>query len=83
MPVKGKIIPFKEVPDEVFSAGMMGNGFAILPEDGNFVSPVDGEVISVFPTKHAIGIKSNSGVEILIHVGIDTVNLKGEGLKLL
>ena len=79
MPVKGKIIPLKEVPDEVFSSGMMGDGFAILPEDGHFVSPVDGEVISVFPTKHAVGIKSESGVEILIHVGIDTVNLKGEG----
>jgi len=79
MPVKGKIIPLNEVPDEVFSAGMMGDGFAILPEDGHFVSPVDGEVISVFPTKHAVGIKSESGVEILIHVGIDTVNLKGEG----
>ncbi|WP_165998977.1 N-acetylglucosamine-specific PTS transporter subunit IIBC [Bacillus sp. Cs-700] len=79
MPVKGKIIPLNEVPDEVFSTGMMGDGFAILPEDGHFVSPVDGEVLSVFPTKHAVGIKSESGVEILIHVGIDTVNLKGEG----
>ncbi|MFP3442555.1 PTS glucose transporter subunit IIA, partial [Pantoea sp. SIMBA_133] len=58
MPVKGKIIPLNEVPDEVFSTGMMGDGFAILPEDGHFVSPVDGEVISVFPTKHAVGIKS-------------------------
>ncbi len=83
MPVQGKIIPLKEVPDAVFSAGMMGDGFAILPEDGNFVSPVDGEIMSIFPTKHAIGIKSNSGVEILIHVGIDTVNLKGEGFKTL
>ncbi|MGG1688382.1 N-acetylglucosamine-specific PTS transporter subunit IIBC [Pseudalkalibacillus sp. NRS-1564] len=83
MPVKGKIIPLQEVPDQVFSAGMMGDGFAILPEDGHFVSPVDGEIISIFPTKHAIGIKSNSGVEILIHVGIDTVNLKGEGFTTL
>ncbi len=83
MPVKGKIIPLQEIPDEVFSAGMMGDGFAILPEDGHFVSPVDGEIISIFPTKHAIGIKSNSGVEILIHVGIDTVNLKGEGFTTL
>ncbi|WP_347548238.1 N-acetylglucosamine-specific PTS transporter subunit IIBC [Pseudalkalibacillus hwajinpoensis] len=81
MPVQGKIIPLHDVPDGVFSKGMMGDGFAILPEDGNFSSPVDGEIVSVFPTKHAIGIKSTQGFEILIHVGIDTVNLKGEGFK--
>ncbi|TKD67700.1 N-acetylglucosamine-specific PTS transporter subunit IIBC [Pseudalkalibacillus hwajinpoensis] len=83
MPVQGKIIPLTEVPDEVFSAGMMGDGFAILPENGTFTSPVDGEIISVFPTKHAIGIRSTQGVEILIHVGIDSVNLKGEGFTTL
>ncbi|WP_394175385.1 N-acetylglucosamine-specific PTS transporter subunit IIBC [Guptibacillus hwajinpoensis] len=83
MPVQGKIIPLTEVPDEVFSSGMMGEGFAIIPENGNFSSPVDGEVVSVFPTKHAIGIRSTQGLEILIHVGIDTVNLKGEGFTTL
>ncbi|MDP4553011.1 N-acetylglucosamine-specific PTS transporter subunit IIBC [Alkalihalobacillus macyae] len=83
MPVQGKIISLTEVPDEVFSSGMMGEGFAIMPENGNFSSPVDGEVVSVFPTKHAIGIRSNQGLEILIHVGIDTVNLKGEGFTTL
>ncbi|MBN8208835.1 PTS transporter subunit EIIC [Bacillus sp. NTK071] len=83
MPVQGKIIPLTEVPDEVFSAGMMGDGFAILPENGTFTSPVDGEIVSVFPTKHAIGIRSTQGVEILIHVGIDSVNLKGEGFTTL
>ena len=83
MPVQGKIIPLTEVPDEVFSAGMMGEGFAIMPENGNFSSPVDGEVVSVFPTKHAIGIRSTLGIEVLIHVGIDTVNLKGEGFTTL
>ncbi|KMM36443.1 N-acetylglucosamine-specific PTS transporter subunit IIBC [Guptibacillus hwajinpoensis] len=83
MPVQGKIIPLTEVPDEVFSSGMMGEGFAIMPENGNFSSPVDGEVVSVFPTKHAIGIRSTQGLEILIHVGIDTVNLKGEGFTTL
>ncbi|MDQ0482100.1 N-acetylglucosamine-specific PTS transporter subunit IIBC [Guptibacillus hwajinpoensis] len=83
MPVQGKIIPLTEVPDEVFSSGMMGEGFAIMPENGNFSSPIDGEVVSVFPTKHAIGIRSTQGLEILIHVGIDTVNLKGEGFTTL
>jgi PTS system D-glucosamine-specific IIC component len=60
---------------------MMGDGFAILPTDGTIVSPVDGKIVNLFPTKHAIGIKSNSGREILIHVGIDTVKLKGEGFE--
>lgn len=83
MPVQGKIIPLTEVPDEVFSAGMMGQGFAILPENGDFSSPVDGEIVSVFPTKHAMGIRSTQGIEVLIHVGIDSVNLKGEGFTTL
>lgn len=62
---------------------MMGDGFAIVPSKGSVVSPVDGEIMNVFPTKHAIGIKSNQGYEILIHVGMDTVNLKGEGFTVL
>ncbi|WP_257148455.1 PTS glucose transporter subunit IIA [Bacillus sp. AFS073361] len=83
MPIEGDIIPITEVPDQVFSQKMMGDGFAIVPTKGSVVSPVDGEVMNVFPTKHAIGIKSKQGYEILIHVGMDTVNLKGEGFTVL
>lgn len=82
VPVSGKIIDLDDVSDEVFSKRMMGDGFAIEPEDGNVFSPVDGVVTSIFPTKHAISIKSNSGLEILIHFGLDTVELKGEGFNL-
>lgn len=81
MPVKGKILPISEVPDQVFSEKMMGDGFAIEPEDGTYVSPVDGEIISVFPTKHAVGIRAKSGLEILVHIGLDTVELKGQGFN--
>ncbi|MDQ0157662.1 glucose-specific PTS transporter subunit IIBC [Robertmurraya andreesenii] len=82
-PLRGEIKPITEVPDAVFSGKMMGDGFAILPSEGVIVSPVDGKIVNVFPTKHALGILSNSGREILIHVGIDTVNLKGEGFEAL
>ncbi|MCC3357670.1 glucose-specific PTS transporter subunit IIBC [Bacillus sp. REN16] len=80
-PIKGEIKPITEVPDAVFSGKMMGEGFAIIPSDGVIASPVNGKIINVFPTKHAIGILSDSGREILIHVGIDTVNLKGQGFE--
>jgi PTS system N-acetylglucosamine-specific IIC component len=83
MPIKGEIIPITDVEDQVFSQKMMGDGFAIIPADGSVVSPVDGEVMNIFPTKHAIGIKSKQGYEILIHIGLDTVNLKGEGFTVL
>ncbi|WP_096274087.1 glucose-specific PTS transporter subunit IIBC [Paucisalibacillus globulus] len=81
-PMKGEVVPIAEVPDQVFSEKMMGDGFAIKPKDGLVVSPVNGTIINAFPTKHALGIKSESGREILIHVGLDTVNLKGEGFEL-
>ncbi|WP_077617630.1 glucose-specific PTS transporter subunit IIBC [Bacillus sinesaloumensis] len=80
-PIKGEIKPITEVPDAVFSGKMMGDGFAIVPTEGTIASPVDGKVINLFPTKHAIGILSDSGREILIHVGIDTVHLKGQGFE--
>lgn len=80
-PLTGELKPISEVPDQVFSGKMMGDGFAILPTDGIVVSPVNGKIVNIFPTKHAIGIESDNGVEILIHFGIDTVNLKGEGFK--
>jgi glucose PTS system EIICBA or EIICB component len=82
-PLKGEIKPITEVPDAVFSGKMMGDGFAIVPAEGTVVSPVDGKIVNMFPTKHAIGILSDSGREILIHVGIDTVNLKGQGFEAL
>ncbi len=83
MPIEGEIIPITEVEDQVFSQKMMGDGFAVIPANGSVVSPVDGEILNVFPTKHAIGIKSTQGLEILIHIGMDTVNLKGEGFTVL
>lgn len=80
-PVKGKIIPITEVPDETFATKILGDGIAIEPSEGIVYSPVEGTVVQVFRTGHAIGIKSEGGSEILIHVGIDTVNMKGEGFK--
>ncbi|QCJ40753.1 PTS glucose transporter subunit IICBA [Bacillus sp. S3] len=82
-PLTGEIKSITEVPDQVFAGKMMGDGFAIVPADGRVVSPVDGKIVNLFPTKHAIGILSDSGREILIHIGIDTVNLKGKCFELL
>ena len=83
MPLDGKIIPLFEVPDEVFAQGMMGAGFGIIPTGDTVYSPFDGKVVSVFPTKHAIGLVTDTGIEVLIHVGLDTVKLKGKGFDLL
>ncbi|WP_430606000.1 N-acetylglucosamine-specific PTS transporter subunit IIBC [Enterococcus sp. DIV0180] len=74
----GKVIPITEVGDEVFSQKMMGDGFAVIPESGEIFAPVAGKVTSVFPTKHAIGLVTESGIEVLVHMGIDTVQLNGE-----
>jgi glucose PTS system EIICBA or EIICB component len=78
-PVEGEIVPLSQVPDQVFSQKMMGDGFAILPSNGKIIAPCDGKIETLFPTKHAIGITSTTGHEVLIHIGIDTVELKGEG----
>lgn len=78
-PLTGEVKTIEEVPDPVFSQKMMGDGFAIEPADGTVVSPVEGEIIQFFPTKHAIGIRSQTGLEILIHVGLETVSMNGEG----
>ena len=78
-PASGEIVALEKVPDPVFSQKMMGEGIAIVPAEGKIVSPVDGEVIQVPETKHAIGIRSEDGMEILIHVGLETVSLKGQG----
>lgn len=77
-PVKGKIIPLNEINDKAFSTGALGKGIGVLPRDNIVKSPIDGEIVTVFPTKHAIGIKAEHGIEILIHVGIDTVQLNGK-----
>lgn len=77
-PMKGQVIPLSEVPDETFASGCLGQGIAIVPEEGVIASPVYGTVTNIFDTKHAIGIKGINGEEILIHVGIDTVNLQGK-----
>lgn len=80
-PLNGKIVDITHVPDPVFSQKMMGDGVAIEPIDGLVVSPIEGEVVSIFPTKHAIGLKTKSGLELLIHIGLETVNLNGEGFE--
>lgn len=77
--MKGKVVALSEVPDPVFAQKMMGDGFAIIPEEGRLVSPIKGEIIQIFPTKHAFGIKSENDLELLIHVGLETVSMKGEG----
>ncbi len=78
-PMQGKVIPLQEVKDEAFAMGALGKGVGIEPTDGHVVSPVNGTVSVLFPTLHAIGITADSGVEILIHIGLDTVQLNGEG----
>ena len=79
VPLSGNVIRIEDVPDKIFAEKMMGDGFAIEPMGNIVVAPVSGEITSLFTTKHAIGITSENGLEILIHVGMDTVSLKGEG----
>ncbi|EKF51322.1 PTS sugar transporter subunit IIA [Lactococcus garvieae] len=80
--VSGNIIPLSEVKDAVFSEGMMGAGFAVQPTENDIYSPVEGAVESIFPTKHAILLKSNKGLGVLVHIGLDTVELEGQGIDL-
>lgn len=78
-PVEGTLIDLESVKDQVFSAKMMGEGFAVVPNQETIVSPVEGTLVSVFPTGHAIGIRTKDNVDVLVHVGLDTVGLNGEG----
>ena len=82
-PVNGKVIAAKDIPDAAFAGEMMGPSVGIEPEEGIVYAPFDGEVLMVFPTFHAIGIKAEGGMEILIHVGVDTVTMNGEGFEVL
>ena len=79
--VSGTVIKLEQVNDEVFSSGMMGKGIAIQPSDGNFVAPGQGEITLIPESKHAVGMKLSSGMEILIHIGLDTVMMKGQGFE--
>ncbi len=82
VPVKGNIIARGEIPDDTFASGVLGDGVGIEPEAGLVVAPCDGEIASLTDTRHAIGMTTDSGMEILIHVGIDTVNMQGDGFTL-
>jgi PTS system beta-glucosides-specific IIC component/PTS system sucrose-specific IIC component len=79
--VKGEIIDLTEVPDPTFAQKILGEGIAFKPENGEIVAPVDAKVVNLFDTKHAVGLETESGVEILIHIGLDTVQMGGEGFK--
>jgi PTS system beta-glucosides-specific IIC component len=78
-PVTGRVIALSDVKDEAFSSGALGQGVAIEPSEGKIYAPLDGEITTFFPTGHAIGIMGNNGAEVLIHVGMDTVELNGNG----
>lgn len=79
----GEFIPLSDVPDPVFNQKMMGEGIAIKPTNGTIVAPISGEIIQLADTLHAFGIRSELGQEILVHIGLETVALKGEGFKAL
>ena len=80
-PINGKVIELKEVPDEAFAQKMVGDGCAIEPDKGVICSPIDGQLMNVFPTNHAIIFETIDGLEMIIHFGIDTVKLDGKGFQ--
>lgn len=83
-PTEGKVIPIEEVNDGVFSEKMLGDGFAVIPNnDHNVYAPVAGRITNIFPSKHAFGIQTDDGLEVLIHIGLDTVELNGEPFELM
>lgn len=77
-PVAGKVVPMSEVSDPTFSQEILGKGVAIIPSEGRVVAPAAGEVAVMFETKHAVSIRTEEGAELIIHIGLDTVNLKGQ-----
>lgn len=82
-PVKGNVIPISKVKDLVFSQKLIGDGFAVEPFSNKIYSPIKGKISSVFPTRHAIGLVTSEGIEVLLHLGIDTVELDGKPFKVM
>lgn len=80
-PIKGQVLKLSDIKDEAFASGVLGKGAAILPEEGCVYAPADGEITALFPTLHALGMKTEDGAELLIHIGLDTVQLNGEGFE--
>lgn len=80
-PVNGKLIPLEQVKDEVFAQKMIGDGAAVVPDDELIVAPCTGKITMLYPTLHAFGIQKDDGIELLVHIGIDTVRLNGKGFK--
>ena len=77
----GEVVTIDKVNDQVFSQKFMGDGYAVVPTGTQVTAPVSGTILNVFPTKHAVGIKADNGVEVLLHMGVDTVELKGEAFE--
>ena len=82
-PVKGKVNTLKSLKDGVFSQGMMGDGVIVTPSDNIVYAPISGKLVTAFPTGHAYGIESKDGTNVLVHIGIDTVSLDGDGFKMI
>lgn len=80
-PLSGEVLPISESNDPVFASKAMGDGVIILPNSTTVVAPFDGKIVTIFPTKHAIGLVSDKGCEVLIHIGINTVELEGKGFE--
>lgn len=82
-PVSGTCIPMEEVKDSVFASKMLGDGFAVIPCEDTVVAPVTGEIVMIPDSRHAFGMRTPAGVEVMVHIGLDTVNLNGDGFSLL
>jgi glucose PTS system EIICBA or EIICB component len=77
-PVQGKMIPIADVPDNIFAGQLLGGGVAFIPDKGELLAPIDGKIIHVYPTNHALGMETEEGLQVLLHIGIDTSNLPGD-----
>lgn len=80
-PIKGEVLPLSQVKDEVFSSGLVGDGIAVEPTEGELTAPVAGEITMIFETNHALGLKTDNGAELLLHIGVDTVKMEGKGFQ--